>query len=322
MASSLAAIVGALYFGPKKCLVLDLDNTLWGGVIGDDGVDNIKLGRETPEAEAFIAFQEYCLSLRDRGVLLAVCSKNDHDVAMQGLRHQDAVLKPEHFSAIRANWLPKHENINSIAEELNLGVDSFVFVDDNPAERALVAAQLPSVAVPDVGSDVTFFARIVDRARYFESVALSAEDLARASQYRSNSERTAVAATFANYGEYLASLEMVAEIDAFRATYLDRITQLTNKTNQFNLTTRRYTAVEIEGMASDCWADGRVHRAHRIVAHELSRIEARDGIGDAGRARGDGGAARCRDPARALYSKREEHDGGGSLPPPRICAAP
>ena len=251
IARALAALVRAVYGRSRKVLVLDLDNTLWGGVIGDDGVDKIRIGRETSEAEAFTAFQEYCLSLRARGVLLAVCSKNNDDVAKSGLAHPDSVLRLEHFSAFRANWQPKHENILAMAEELSLGVDSFVFVDDNPAERALVAAQLPMVAVPDVGSDVTRYAAIVDDMRYFESVSLSADDLKRAAQYSANSARASMSAQFADYGAYLASLEMTAEVDRFQPVYLERISQLTNKTNQFNLTTRRYSLAEMQGIADD-----------------------------------------------------------------------
>jgi FkbH-like protein len=250
LARSLAAMVRAVYGKSRKCLVLDLDNTLWGGVIGDDGLERIKIGRETPVAEAFTAFQEYCLELRKRGVLLAVCSKNNEDVAKEGFTHPDSVLRLEHFSAFKANWFPKHENILSIAAELNLGVDSFVFVDDNPAERALVAAQLPMVAVPDVGSDVSKFASVVQAAQYFEPFRISVEDLQRAEQYAANSERAALQSKFANYGEYLDSLNMTAEIDCFAREYLDRIAQLTNKTNQFNLTTRRFTFAEIEALSS------------------------------------------------------------------------
>jgi FkbH-like protein len=251
IARSLSSMFRALYGRARKCLVLDLDNTLWGGVIGDDGVDRIQIGRETAAAEAFTAFQEYCLELRRRGVLLAVCSKNNDEVARTGLAHPDSVLRIEHFSAFRANWQPKHENIQSIAAELNLGVDSFVFVDDNPAERALVAAQLPAVAVPDVGNDVTRYATIIDRERYFETVGLSADDLQRAAQYQANSQRASVSAQFADYGAYLTSLEMVAEVDAFQPVYLDRIAQLTNKTNQFNLTTRRYSLAEMQEIAAN-----------------------------------------------------------------------
>jgi FkbH-like protein len=250
-ATSLNAMIGAIYGRSRKVLVLDLDNTLWGGVIGDDGADKIVIGRETPLAEAYTAFQEYCLRLRDRGVLLAVCSKNNEDIAQSGFAHPDSVLKLEHFSAFKANWEPKHENILAIARELNLGVDSFVFVDDNPAERAIVEAQLPGVAVPNVGTDVSRFAAIVDGARYFEPVSLGKEDLERAKLYEENAQRAQMEQKFANYGEYLDSLEMTAEIDRFNATYMERIAQLTNKTNQFNLTTKRYTLAEMEAAVSD-----------------------------------------------------------------------
>jgi len=251
IATSLASMVAAIYGRSRKVLVLDLDNTVWGGVIGDDGADKILIGKETPVAEAYTAFQEYCLRLRDRGILLAVCSKNNEDVARSGFAHPDSVLKLEHFSAFKANWEPKHENILDMAKELNLGVDSFVFVDDNPAERAIVAAQIPGIAVPDVGSDVTRYASIVDAGRYFEPVSLGKEDLARAQLYGENAQRAQLQQQFANYGEYLDSLEMTAEVDTFNPTYMERIAQLTNKTNQFNLTTRRYTLAEIESTVSD-----------------------------------------------------------------------
>jgi FkbH-like protein len=248
---SLTSIVKAIYGRSSKVLVLDLDNTIWGGVIGDDGVDKIHIGRETALAEAFTAFQEYCLTLRGRGVLLAVCSKNDLAVAQSGFAHPDSVLKLEHISAFRANWNPKHENILSLAQELNLGVDSFVFADDNPAERAIVRAQVPGIAVPELGSDPANYIAILQAGRYFEPLSFSHEDLARAEQYAGNSQRAAIQATFADYGEYLQSLEMVAEIGRFVPVYLERITQLINKTNQFNLTTRRYTLAEMEAIADD-----------------------------------------------------------------------
>ena len=251
IATSLTALVGAIYGRSRKVLVLDLDNTLWGGVIGDDGVDKLLIGRETPMAEAYTAFQEYCLQLRNRGILLAVCSKNNEDVAQAGFAHPDSVLKLEHFSAFKANWNPKHENILAIAQELNLGVDSFVFVDDNPAERAIVEAQIPGIAVPNVGSEVAKYPSILNAGRYFEPVSLGKEDIARAQLYAENSQRVKLEQKFANYGEYLDSLEMTAEIDVFNATYLERIAQLTNKTNQFNLTTRRYTLAEVQAAAVD-----------------------------------------------------------------------
>lgn len=251
MAVSLAGMVRALYGKTRKVLVLDLDNTLWGGVIGDDGVDKIAIGRETPVAEAYTAFQEYCLSLRNRGILLAVCSKNNDEIARQGFEHPDSILKLEHFSAFKANWDPKHENIEAIARELNLGVDSFVFVDDNPAERAIVEGQVNGIAVPNVGKDVAAYAGIIENGRYFEQVFFSKEDIERAALYQENSARAVFETKFADYGEYLDSLEMTAEIDRFKPLYLDRIAQLTNKTNQFNLTTRRYTLAEMEGALND-----------------------------------------------------------------------
>ena len=246
LAQSVAALVRASYGRTRKVLVLDLDNTLWGGVIGDDGVEKIQIGRETPVAEAYTDFQQYCLALRNRGILLAVCSKNNDETARAGFEHPDSILKLEHISCFKANWNPKHENIAEIARELNLGADSFVFVDDNPAERAIVEGQVAGIAVPDVGANVADFARIIEAGRYFEQTSFSKEDLDRAALYQDNSARAAFESKFANYGEYLDSLEMTAEIEDFKPIYLDRITQLTNKTNQFNLTTRRYTLPEME----------------------------------------------------------------------------
>jgi FkbH-like protein len=251
IAASVASLVAAIRGRAKKCLILDLDNTLWGGVIGDAGIDKLQIGQETPVAEAYSAFQRWCVSLRERGVVLAVCSKNEDAIARSGFAHPDSILKVEHFSAFKANWEPKPDNIRAIAEELNLGLDSLVFVDDNPAERAIVRAQLPMVAVPEVGHEVAHFATIISAGRWFESAAMSPEDLARADAYRANVARVAGQSKFADYGEYLDSLQMTAEIGAFKPVYLERITQLINKTNQFTLTTRRYTHAEIEQIAVD-----------------------------------------------------------------------
>lgn len=251
LATSLSAMLRAIFGRTRKVLVLDLDNTLWGGVIGDDGAEHIHIGRETPLAEAYTAFQEYCLALHHRGILLAVCSKNDEATAKLGFEHPDSVLGLEHIACFRANWDPKHENIAAIARELNLSPDSFVFIDDNPAEREIVRAQVPGIAVPEVGPDVARYPEIIEAGRYFEIVSLSTEDLARAALYRDNLERTVFEQRFTDYGDYLDSLEMTAEIDRFSPVYLDRITQLTNKTNQFNLTTRRYTLAEMQAVLND-----------------------------------------------------------------------
>src|SRR5262249_19280803 len=187
---------------------------------------------------------------RNRGVLLAVCSKNNDDTARSGFGHPSSILKVEDISCFKANWNSKHENILAIARELNLGLESFVFVDDNPAERDIVAAQLPTVAVPEVGDQVACYPAIIDQGRYFEPVALSTEDLERAALYADNARRATLKTAFSNYDEYLDSLEMTAEIDCFKPIYLERIAQLTNKTNQFNMTTRRYTLGELQSLAN------------------------------------------------------------------------
>lgn len=252
VALGLSSIVRSMLGKSKKCLVLDLDQTLWGGIIGDDGLDGIAIGHETPMAEMFTMFQQYVKGLRARGVLLAVCSKNDEAVARSGFSHPDSVLSCDDFAAFRANWLPKNENLHAIAEELNLGTDSLVFLDDNPAERALVRERMPEVTVPEVtGGDVFSYLRAIEEAGYFEPVAISDDDRRRNETYRENKERAKLQAAAGSYDDFLASLEMEAEIAPFRSVYVDRIAQLTNKTNQFNLTTRRCTRTEIEQMASD-----------------------------------------------------------------------
>jgi FkbH-like protein len=251
LARNVAGIIKAVFGRSKKCLVLDLDNTLWGGVIGDDGVQNIILGRDHPVGEAFLDFQRYVKALQQRGVILAVCSKNDPENAKAGLSHPDSVLRPEDFSAFKANWDPKPDNIRKIAAELNIGLDSIVFVDDNPAERALVANQLPEVAIPEVGTNGARFAEILEAEYFFEPHKVVQDDLERSAYYSSNAQRIASHAAFRDHGEFLLSLEMKAEIASFTPVYLERITQLINKTNQFNLTTRRYTSTDIEAIAQD-----------------------------------------------------------------------
>lgn len=248
----LAKIVRTILGKVKKCLVLDLDNTLWGGVIGDDGAENIKIGHETPAAEAYTTWQEYVLRLKERGIILAVCSKNEDDIAKSGFAHPDSILKLNDFAAFKANWLPKNENIAAIAKEINIGTDSLVFIDDNPAERQIVRDTMPEVAVPEVdGSDVFSYIRAIEEAGYFEAVTVSDDDLKRNESYQANKARQELSATVASYDDFLKSLNMTAEIDDFKPIYFDRIAQLTGKTNQFNLTTRRYTRADIERMTSD-----------------------------------------------------------------------
>lgn len=250
LANSLANIIKSLYGRNKKALVLDLDNTLWGGVVGDDGVDGIAVGPEVPEGQVYAEFQSYCKALKSIGVVLAVDSKNDEENALAGLNHPDGVLRPKDFVAIKANWDPKDQNLKAIAAELNLGADSFVFADDNPAERAIVAAQVPGVATPVLDGAENYI-KTLDHGGYFEVTTLSGEDLKKTELYHANAERRRAQAAFADYGAYLDSLEMTATIRGFEPLYIQRIAQLTNKSNQFNLTTLRCSEDDIRSMAED-----------------------------------------------------------------------
>ena len=250
LANSVANIIKSLYGRNKKALVLDLDNTLWGGIVGDDGVDGLAIGPEVPEGQVYAEFQSYCKALKSIGVILAVDSKNDEANALAGLNHPDGVLRPDDFVAIKANWDPKDLNLKAIASELNLGADSFVFADDNPAERAIVAAQVPGVAVPALDGAENYI-KTLDHGGYFEVTALSKEDLKKTELYHQNAERAKAQAAFADYGQYLESLEMTAAIKGFEPLYIQRIAQLTNKSNQFNLTTLRCSEDDIHAMAGN-----------------------------------------------------------------------
>lgn len=250
LAANLAAIIKALYGKNKKVLALDLDNTLWGGVVGDDGADGIRIGKDLPAGQVYSEFQEYVKLHKDLGVLLTVCSKNDPENALAGLNHPEGTLRPDDFTAIKANWENKDRNIAETARELNLLPESFVFADDNPAEREIVREQLPGTAVPPLDGAENYI-QILDRNRYFEVVSLSEDDRKRAEMYRANAQRAELEKTYADYGAYLDGLSMTAEIRPFAPPYLERIAQLTNKSNQFNLTTRRYTPAEIEETARD-----------------------------------------------------------------------
>jgi len=249
VAHSISNIINAIYGNTKKCLVLDLDNTCWGGVIGDDGIDNIQIGTETAIAEAYTAFQQYAKDLKDRGITLAVCSKNDFVNAKEGFSHPDSILKFEDFTSFKANWDPKFQNVIDIAKEINIGIDSLVFIDDNPVERDIVSSQVPHVSVPDIGDDITEYIAYIDKSGYFEPIALLEDDAQRNKYYEDNKKRLSEEAQYSTYDDFLLSLDMTAEIQTFSPVYLDRITQLTNKTNQFNLTTKRYTFSEIEEMS-------------------------------------------------------------------------
>lgn len=250
LAHSVACIIKALFGKNKKAVATDLDNTLWGGVVGDDGPEALAMGSETPAGMAHTALQQYLKDLSGAGVLLNVCSKNEEAAARAGLRQPAATLREEDFVCFSANWQPKDANLAAMAQQLNLLPESFVLLDDNPAERALVRQSLPGTAVPELAAPEGYV-RTLDRAGYFEAVGLSADDKKRAQMYHENALRSAASASFSDYGEYLRSLAMRAEIGPFRAGQLGRITQLINKTNQFNLTTRRYTEAEVAACMQD-----------------------------------------------------------------------
>ena len=242
---SLANLIKSIYGKNKKTVVLDLDNTIWGGVVGDDGPENLAIGPETAAGEGFTMFQGYLRELKRLGILLAVNSKNDKSNAMAGLEHPSGLLRPEDFAHIETNWDSKDRNMETIAQTLNLGLDSFVFVDDNPAERDIIRAQMPTVAVVE-GNDPYGFLDVLDHSGYFETAGLTKDDLVRSEMYRANANRLKLQQSFENYQDYLLSLEMRAVIRNFEPVHLQRIVQLINKTNQFNLTTRRYSEAEMQ----------------------------------------------------------------------------
>jgi len=245
----LTRILSAVKGRAKKCLVLDLDNTLWGGVIGDDGIDGIALGQGSAAGEAFQAFQRYVKSLAERGIILAVCSKNDHDMAMEAFsKHPEMVLSPDMVPVFVANWQDKASNIRTIAKELNIGLDSLVFFDDNPAEREIVRQTLPMVSVPEVPTDPAYYVQCLEDAGYFEAVSYTSDDTHRTRQYAENKKRNALLADATDMDAFLQGLAMEMTVGTFDQINLPRIAQLVNKTNQFNLTTRRYTETQLQSL--------------------------------------------------------------------------
>lgn len=247
---NIANIIKSIFGKNKKGFVLDLDNTLWGGVIGDDGVDNIVLGPEESEGQVYSEFQRYIKEHTQLGLILNIDSKNDEENAISGLNHPDSEFSKEDFVCIKANWDPKDRNFKDIADSINLLPESLLFIDDNPAERHIVTEQLPGVVAPEIG-EVHQYIQNIDRGGYFEVTTLSADDTKRNEMYKENAKRAQLEASFSNYTEYLLSLEMKGVIKAFEPIYMARIAQLTNKSNQFNLTTHRYTQAEIEAIAED-----------------------------------------------------------------------
>lgn len=251
-ADHLLRTVAAMRGLSKKCLVLDLDNTLWGGVVGDDGVEGLRLGQGFPDGEAFLEVQRTAQYLRQRGIILAVSSKNSDEVARRAFReHPDMILSEADITVFQANWDDKASNLELIAKTLDVGVDSLVFLDDNPAERELVRQRLPQVAVPELPCDPALYPQVLLASGYFDVVSYSTEDRHRADLYAARAAAADLKAAATDLVGYLASLDMTASFAYFDALGRSRIAQLINKSNQFNLTTRRYREAEILAMETD-----------------------------------------------------------------------
>lgn len=242
---NIANIIKAIFGKNKKVIVTDLDNTLWGGVIGDDGKDNIEIGLQTPKGMAYQDFQKYLKKLSKRGITLTISSKNDENIAKSGLLHTSGILTADDFISIKANWDPKSENIKKIISELNVMPDSVVFLDDNPVERDQVKSNLQSVSIPYLNK-VEEYRKVLDQSGFFEIISITEDDLHRNEYYKQNTIRIHEEQNFNDYGEYLDSLEMTAVFDNINSDNIARVAQLLNKTNQFNLTTKRYTEEELQ----------------------------------------------------------------------------
>jgi FkbH-like protein len=245
-------LIAALRGKSRRCLVLDLDNTLWGGVIGDDGLEGIVLGQGDPQGEAFLGIQRMALAMRERGIVLAVSSKNNDETARLPFQsHPEMLLHEQHVAVFQANWNDKATNIRAIAEELSLGLESFVFLDDNPAERRLVRDLLPEVAVPELSEDPALYVRTLLAAGYFEAVTFSAEDQKRADFYQDNARRVTLQRATGDLDAYLESLGMTITFQPFDEVGRARIAQLIAKSNQFNLTTQRYSEAQVAEIEND-----------------------------------------------------------------------
>jgi FkbH-like protein len=236
----------------SKCLVLDLDNTLWGGVIGEEGVEGIQIGQGSGVGEAFLSVQKFALDLARRGIILAVCSKNEEANALAAFdQHPEMLLRKADIACFVANWQDKASNLREIARRLNIGIDSLVFVDDNPAEREIIRRELPMVAVPELPDDPALYARRIADAGYFESIKFTQEDLVRTAAYQAQQQREGLKETATDIEGFLKSLQMQLKWGRVDRTSLPRVVQLINKTNQFNLTTRRYTQADVESFSED-----------------------------------------------------------------------
>jgi len=242
-------IVAAQMGRSRRVLVLDLDNTLWGGIVGDDGIEGLALGTGSPLGESYAALQRMALAYKERGILLCVSSKNDEAIALDAFRnHPEMILKEDDIVAFRVNWDDKAANIKAIAGMIDLGLESFVFLDDNPAERKRVRDALPAVAVPELPDDPSEWISVFQAAGYFEHTSFSREDQQRAGMYKANAQRAAQLERIGNHDDYLRSLDMTLSIAPFDQPGRKRIAQLISKSNQFNLTTRRYSEAEVAAL--------------------------------------------------------------------------
>ena len=239
-------LIGAMYGKSKKCLILDLDNTMWGGVIGDDGLENIQLG-SLGIGKAFTEFQCWIKKLKNRGIILAVCSKNTETIAKEPFeKHPDMVLKLDDIAVFMANWENKADNIRQIQSILNIGFDSMVFLDDNPFERNMVRENIPGITVPELPEDPAEYLEFLYHLNLFETITFSNEDTERTRQYQVEAQRTVIQKSFTNEDDFLRSLDMISLVEPFNKFNSPRVAQLSQRSNQFNLRTVRYTEADIE----------------------------------------------------------------------------
>ncbi len=252
VASRVIDIVSALRGQFKKCLILDLDNTVWGGVIGDDGLEGIQLGHGLGIGKAFTEFQMWVKKLKQRGVIICVASKNNEETAKEPFeKHPDMVLHLDDIAVFMANWETKVDNIRAIQQILNIGFDSMVFLDDNPFERNMVRENIPGITVPELPEDPGEYLEFLYGENLFETVSYSGTDKDRTKQYQVEAQRVSLQKTFANEADFLKSLNMVSEVSGFTKFNTPRVAQLSQRSNQFNLRTVRYTEADIEAMAAD-----------------------------------------------------------------------
>ena len=249
VAKAVVDVLQGMFGKTKKCIILDLDNTLWGGVIGDDGLSNIEIG-QLGKGHVFTNFQKWLKQLKEYGILLAVCSKNNEEIAKEPFeKHGEMVLKLSDISVFVANWDDKATNVQAIQESLNIGMDSLVFIDDNPFERNLVRQMIPQITVPELPEDPALYLGYLQQCNYFDTISYTEDSSKRTIQYQAEFQRKKLELTFETIDDYLKNLEMIGEANKFESVYFSRIAQLTQRSNQFNLRTIRYTESEIRKIA-------------------------------------------------------------------------